>query len=217
MPTKAEAVFLDFDGVFVNSRDFHHQKLQEFLGKHIPLDVFLTLHDGNFYQRAEQMEIPWLKDVSWPEYRDFIYPYQADWVIDPVTKMVLLYLGSAYRLFIVSSTGTININQFLASNGLRNLFLEVLGGDRMSGKTEKLRRICRVYGFLPNRCLYVTDTLGDLHEANEAGMPSLAVTFGYHDRKRLERGHPFRFVFHPVELIGAVKSFESFLKAGRGA
>jgi phosphoglycolate phosphatase-like HAD superfamily hydrolase len=209
MSIEAKAIIFDVDGVLVDSCGFHYRMLQEFLGIPISFEAFLAIHDGNFYKNAGELD--WLKDVDWRGYRDFIYEPQSSWVMDRVIRMVLFHLNRTYPLFIVSSTGTVNINQFLANNGVRHLFLEVLGGDRIPSKREKLRRICKVYGFPASRCIYVTDTLGDLREANEVGMPSVAVTFGYHDRARLEQGNPFRIVSHFIGLFLAVMEFEKSL------
>lgn len=43
-------------------------------------------------------------------------------------------------------------------------------------------------------CIFITDTLGDILEANKVGVKSIAVDFGFHERERLEKGNPFKII-----------------------
>jgi phosphoglycolate phosphatase len=48
--------------------------------------------------------------------------------------------------------------------------------------------------------VYVGDTVGDVHEAKEAGIPVIAVTWGYHTKEMLEKAQPTELVTSVTEL-----------------
>jgi phosphoglycolate phosphatase len=48
----------------------------------------------------------------------------------------------------------------------------------------------------------VCDTAGDVREAREAGVKTVAVTWGWHPRSRLERALPDVIIDDPNKLLG---------------
>lgn len=54
---------------------------------------------------------------------------------------------------------------------------------------------------LPKDAVFITDTLGDIREARECDIDSIAVTWGFHERKTLEKGNPIVIVSDPRELF----------------
>ena len=45
-----------------------------------------------------------------------------------------------------------------------------------------------------DKSTFVTDTLGDIKEANKLNIKTIAETFGFHNRQRLEKGKPYAIV-----------------------
>ena len=43
-------------------------------------------------------------------------------------------------------------------------------------------------------------------EANEVGIGTIAVDFGYHERERLQKGNPLKIISRFEELIETVKN-----------
>ena len=48
---------------------------------------------------------------------------------------------------------------------------------------------------------YVCDTVGDIREARDAGIRTVAVTWGWHSRERLAAAHPDRLIDVPEKLL----------------
>lgn len=68
------------------------------------------------------------------------------------------------------------------------LLFDFLGtAETSKSKVEKFMMIENTYGLHNKDTLFVTDTLGDIREAAEAGVPTVAVTWGAHDRSFFER------------------------------
>jgi len=55
-------------------------------------------------------------------------------------------------------------------------------------------------GASPENCVIIGDSTMDLETAANAGMRSIAVSWGYHDRRRLEAAGPGHIIDHPPEL-----------------
>ncbi len=47
----------------------------------------------------------------------------------------------------------------------------------------------------------ITDTLGDLKEANQTGIKTIAVTWGVHQREKLKAGSPTVIIEEPTDLV----------------
>lgn len=59
-------------------------------------------------------------------------------------------------------------------------------------------------------CLLITDTLGDLKEASLAGVNAIGVSWGFHDRRTLAKGNPFRIINKIEELPVIVHEYFAF-------
>ena len=63
------------------------------------------------------------------------------------------------------------------------------------------------YNVDSNDLLFVTDTSGDIREAEEAGVPTIGVTWGGHDRHYLTRGGHKNI----VKIVDTVAELEGFI------
>lgn len=126
-------------------------------------------------------------------------------VIKRETKEELLKLGESYDLFIISSNMEQALNSYLKNNKISHIFKEVLGVESHKSKIHKFKLLKKKHGLNKNNSLFITDTLGDILEANKAGVKTIAVDFGFHERARLERGKPHKIVSDFKEIHSAVK------------
>lgn len=105
-------------------------------------------------------------------------------------KEVVKNLATRYVNVVVSSTITPIIERYLNHHGLREYFVEVLGNEVALSKVAKFKMVFASYHTSSGQCILVTDTLGDLREAQTVGLRAIAVTWGYHDEPTLRRGQP---------------------------
>lgn len=107
------------------------------------------------------------------------------------------------RCGIVSSNSRENIEGFLERHALDRL--EILGtGTSLFGKATILRKVVRQLGVDPKQAVYVGDEVRDVAAATEAGMASIAVSWGYADRSALVAERPTAVVDTPTELVRAI-------------
>ncbi len=99
------------------------------------------------------------------------------------------------------------ITKFLTKHGLIEYFPDILGRDAHHSKVEKMQMIFDKHGVTAAQCVYITDTLGDMREAQAHNMGTIASSWGVHPRETLERGVPFRILNAPTELPDAVDDY----------
>jgi phosphoglycolate phosphatase len=63
--------------------------------------------------------------------------------------------------------------------------------------------IAKIADRTPNDCIVIGDSTMDLETARRAGMPAIAVTWGYHDRDRLIEAGASHLIDHPNQLNAA--------------
>lgn len=114
-------------------------------------------------------------------------------------------LYAEYLLAIVSSSSTIYINNYLEEEGLTNCFASVLGYDTRGDKIHKIKTLLEKYKTAPEDTLYITDTIGDMIEAEECGVKSVAVTWGFQNEKALRKANPLKIVNNPEDLAKAIE------------
>lgn len=72
-------------------------------------------------------------------------------------------------------------------------------------KVEKFRHVYSAHSPREDECTFVTETLGDILEANAVLIPAIAVDFEYHDREILSKGRPFQIVSNAQKLFDSEK------------
>ena len=76
----------------------------------------------------------------------------------------------------------------LKKHGIEKYFDIIKTGADGRSKVDKSELIMSELGVTPIEAIFVTDTAGDVLEAEEAGVPSIAVTWGVHKRDDFEEG-----------------------------
>lgn len=109
-----------------------------------------------------------------------------------------------YQLFIMSSNSKRNINRFLAEHGLGGYFTRVYGSAGWFGKGPALSKALKQNGLEPAKTVYVGDEVRDVIGAQLAGMPSVAVNWGFSSEEALLKYNPTILVRSPAELQKAL-------------
>ena len=85
--------------------------------------------------------------------------------------------------------------------GFDPYFREIFGSDFLFSKKEKIDHALEKYGIPREKAFYIGDTAGDIVEARAAGVRSVAVTWGWHDRERLVAVRPDFLIDTPEGLL----------------
>lgn len=190
-------LIFDFDGVIEDTFELSFG----FFKKQFPditREEYRSLFDGNFYEVAKEKGIP-MKDMGafYLQYHSALKTITTD----PAITRTLLALHERFTLAIVSSSFDDSIVAYLKGNDIAGLFSDVWGVKKNTSKVEKLEELVRKYGVRKKDSFFITDTLGDIREAAVAGIPAIAVTWGFHPKERLAQGNPSAIVSTPQELF----------------
>lgn len=205
-------VLFDFDGVIVDSLWLAFGTAQQ-VHPHFTLEKWLPMFEGNIYANYDHSECT---DACRPSQEEYFSIYSSrinELAAFPGMSGVVAQLSARYGLAIVSSSVSMDIFATLKRLGLDAHFSDVLGKDVHTSKVEKINTLLSRYEASADDCVFVTDTLGDMLEAEEAGLGAIGVSWGFLAREKLERGKPFRIVDEPAALPGAVDEYFASLAA----
>jgi phosphoglycolate phosphatase len=195
----------DCDGVLVDSLKVFEQTVRECLdviGQPIlkSREDFLDLFDDNFYtaivRKGVDLKVfmnaagPILARVNYAEMKPF------EGLLPVVAAM-----KHRYPLVIISSGDENTIRNELTRFGFDGCFKAILGSDFLLSKIDKIHHAVSEYSADKNQTYYIGDTTGDIREARMAGVKTVAVTWGWHNRERLAAAKPDFIVDKPLELL----------------
>jgi len=198
-------LLFDFDGVIVDSLKLYEEIVRcslEAIGTPIIKDRedFLDLFADNFYEAMRQEGV----DVeAFNRAVERLIP-QVDYnrVVPFVDLIPLLEkLRKENILLIISSNSLAAIKTIISKYRFDHYFEEILGADFMFSKIDKINYALEKWNFSREDTYFIGDTLGDMKEAKMAGVRTVAVTWGWHSRERLEKAGVDFLFDRPDELL----------------
>jgi phosphoglycolate phosphatase len=198
-------LLFDFDGVLVDSLDVYEKTVTLCLKKiNHPLkrgrQEFLELFDGNFYEMLAQKgvdldkfmttSVDILSQVNYSEMK----PFDA-------MRPVLQELKKNHCLIVISSNDTPTIREALRLYGFEDIFQEILGSDFMLSKKDKILYAIKKYQIMPSDIYYIGDTIGDIKEGKQAGIKTIGITWGWHDKTKMASSNPDYLFDDPQDLL----------------
>lgn len=120
-------------------------------------------------------------------------------------ELILKLHAEGYTLRIMSSNSTTNVHDFLRTNGLEGCFKSVDGGVGLFVKAPALRKIIRTHHIAADKVFYVGDEARDIDGAKKAGVPIIAVGWGYNSPELLRSLRPDRFAEKPADISAMVE------------
>lgn len=199
-------IFFDFDGVFVNSLSTAFDIIQT-NQSNLTLENYRTRFEGNINETVDLNKPLQVAHQKATTFFDAYAPRLLQLPLIPAMTNVATQLAAQYPLYIVSSTISSAIAAFLVQHKLAACFTKILGNDVAKSKVKKFKMVLADTGLTPADSIFITDTLGDIREADEVGIATIAVTWGYHDQATLERGTPYALVTQADEIIPHIEAF----------
>lgn len=202
-------LLFDFDGVIVDTLHIG-MDMNKRLDPNFNQEEYLKRFEGNIFESFQETEKHKSQDELEKQHDEFFAHYDS-LILDqkPVGGMVEMLgrLAQSHRMVLVSSTTNAPIEKFLHFYNLSQYFDKIFGSDVHRSKMEKIKMIFHEYETTAERCLFITDTLGDIREAEKAGVRSLAVAWGFHPAETLQKGNPIAILNRPDQLFDAVQKY----------
>jgi phosphoglycolate phosphatase len=201
-----KTLILDFDGVIADSFDYCLKINQTVVGD-ITADEYKNMFLGNFYE-AHRKRVPESESIENKKryWKIFLSGIDQIHLVGGIAE-ILNTLSNDFRLVIISSATSDVVKAILNREGISGYITKIFGADVSESKFLKFKMFFNEYCVQSSDCLFVTDTLGDLLEAEKAGVKSLAVSWGFHDVKTLERGNPLKIVDSPKDLLREIEQY----------
>ncbi len=206
-------VLFDFDGVIADSFSATWGTARTYCSRRSE-DDYRALFEGNIYDAQLDLDTgdhsACRHDLDW--WAEFIDRFEREAKIFPGIVSAVKEIAHAHSLVIVSSSIESPMQGFLAKHEIESYFEAIMDHTVHKNKTEKIRMVFKKYGIDAKRCVFVTDTLGDVREASAAEIGCIAVSWGFHTHETLAKGSPFRIVDRPEELPSAISDFFALQK-----
>jgi len=199
-----KTIIFDFDGVLVDTFDFCYA-INKRRDPSLTEEGYKELFNGNINDCLKTAKKT-VEDPSKPKI-DFFSLYTPELLKKEMRKDIqklIRQLAERFPLYIVSSTNSEPIKQFLTQNDSLSAFTAVYGNDVEKSKVKKLSMILEKTKLAPSECVMITDTLGDIVEARKVGISCIAVSWGYHGEESLARGEPAAIVHSVDELTSVI-------------
>lgn len=105
-----------------------------------------------------------------------------------------------FKLYIISSNSSANIERFLLEKGLLSYFAGVYGGAGLFNKSKLINKILSQENLKAEASVYVGDEVRDILAAKEVNMPCIAVSWGYNSLDLLVQYAPMVIARNPKQL-----------------
>lgn len=192
-------VIFDFDGVLVDTLGIAfaiNVKAEPTLS----LEKYKSFFEGNIHDAIKSGKKKFI-----PDFDEHYSEMTRELAIPPALKKIVQKLYANNVLSIASSSSTYLIEDILKREGIDNCFKDVWGSDMHQSKIIKIKKLLEKYKVVPEEAVFITDTAGDILEGRECKVKSIAVTWGFHDEKTLQKAMPAKIVSTPEDLIKAIE------------
>lgn len=194
MLNKNRVVIFDFDGVLVNSFQqvyLINSLAAKAVSRMMTEEDFRRMFYGRFHQKLHNF-----LDLSDGLLEEFI-SYKHS-IYNKIYSQARLYdfapelingLGHQAALYIISSASQPAVTAMLKRNNLAGCFTEI-ANIGTEGKVKKILDCVNSIGASLDSSYFITDTVGDVIDGREAGIKTIAVTWGFHDSQDLALSEP---------------------------
>ena len=195
-------IMLDFDGVVVDSLDAWSEATVAGLAAHgfdhlARPEWVLEMLEDNWFDGLVRAGVP--ADVIHEiDERFAALMKTADIPAYPGMADVVGRLGELHRVVLITSNRTDLVEELLSRHHIDGVS-EVLGGDKEPSKVVKIGSAVAESG--TSDAWFVGDTTGDIVEGRQAGVRTVATTWGWHSEAQLVKAGPDHVVRSALELL----------------
>lgn len=199
----AGTIIFDFDGTIADSFGIILAIFNEISGReHVSDAEVARLKKLSLIKAAEEVAIPkWRVPYLLFRGRKMMSRRIGD--VTPfldIPSVIRRLHEMGYRLCILSSNSTRNVETFLDENKLSEYFTSVDGGIGLFGKARAVKRIMKRHHVQPKDCIYIGDEVRDVEASKRAGVSSIAAAWGFNAAEILAAHHPDALAQAPSEL-----------------
>ena len=205
-------IIFDMDGVLFDTIPYARQA---FLETHpgVTADIYNEIHSGNFYKEASKYSHLRIKETEEQRKKrnlDYADKKSKSRIFDGIKKLLTQLKDEEFILVLNTNAYDRNSFPLLENGGISTFFDFIASAELSKDKIEKFELIVKKYNAEKENTLFITDALGDVRDADIAGVPTVAVTWGVHDSpffKREKHSNLLDIVDSVEDLNKAIKKY----------
>ncbi|MDO5524214.1 MAG: HAD-IA family hydrolase [Bacteroidia bacterium] len=109
--------------------------------------------------------------------------------------------NAGLRIGILTSNSVVNVRKVMEKYGLSPIIDFVYSGKSLLGKDKVIRSMLKKEVISPDNVIYVGDETRDVEASKKAGIPVVAVPWGFSSRQLLEAAKPNEIADEPASLL----------------
>lgn len=121
--------------------------------------------------------------------------------IKPGMKTVVSRLTEDNILAIITGNSCRVVEKFLEAYGMGSKFQAILCAEHEGTRLEKILNIKNQYSGQNAEICMIGDAVSDIRAAREAGVKSIAVSWGHQSKQKLIKEEPYLIVDEPEDLL----------------
>lgn len=198
-----KAIIFDFDGVIHNTFELVCE-IHKQINPNFCKNKFKTYFEGNIFNTIDKKPNQKNQKIFRKKEQEAFKTLKIEKEIESELKK----LNKQYDLYIISSNTIKNLETYFKNNNFTNIFKEILAAETHKSKEIKFKILFKKHNLTPKSCIFITDTLGDIKEANKIGIKTIACTFGYHNENILKKGNPFKIISDFKEIRKTIENIK---------
>jgi len=230
------AILFDLDGTLVDTRAASWQLFAE-TNRAFALGIdsqeaFFKAFEGNFFDSLARLVPDPKRAADAKAHFMALLRTRYNPAVIPGMVDVVRALAPQCTLAVLSTNGIEAIRRVLVGAGIATCFSHVFSGDVEPRKASSMRRFLADQRYATHRqcspayqdgvdagqlqaqeVVLVTDTVGDVAEAREAGVRAIGVTWGMHTEKQLLDAGAERVALWPQELVAWLRDPDAAVAA----
>ena len=200
-------LIFDFDGTLVDSFSKAMEKFnllaQQFNFRSLDINEIHRLRELTSKQLIKHLKIPLYK---LPQVIRRARQYMHDEMLNlnpffHIPEVLHKLHAAGFTLGILTSNSAENVEIWLKSHDIYQLFTFIHIESNFFGKKHILRRILKNYEIDKSKAYYIGDETRDVEAAKKSGIYSIAVTWGFNAEKTLLQYEPHFIARRPEDIL----------------
>lgn len=210
-------MIFDFDGTLADSKEcsvlatksaFQEMKLNRPSEKIIEYFMGIPI-EKSFVEMSDRYLTTTELETLLTIFRKYYKEYEENSlkVFEGIPKMLQEISEKKTSCFVLSSKKTDVLDRNLRTLGINHFFKETIGSDKVSHykpHPEGIDFIINNYNFSPQQTLMIGDAIFDIQMGHAANVYTGAVTWGSHNKEKLESEKPTILFSKPSDIIDYV-------------
>lgn len=204
-----KVIIFDMDGVLFDTIALASRHMF-FTFPDITDEIQKELLTGNFHEELDKLSLKRREETDEEKQeRKLLYAKEKakSAMYEGIKELLHKLHNAGYLIALNTSAYERNCLPLLENSGIIHMFDFLGTADISKSKVDKFQIIKDKYAVNQKDILFITDTLGDLREADIAGVPTVAVTWGAHSETYFYRETHNNL----LKVISSVSELEDFI------